>query len=1316
MQDISQEKKLLAELHRLRERVSELEKEQFERKRAEDALKDSEERYRSLFEESIDGVFVTSPEGKILDMSRAGIKMFGYETKEEILSLDLATDVYADPGEREVVLALVRERGSAEYEVRVKKKNKEIMLTRCFNSAVKGKDGKIICYRGVIRDITQIRRAEEELRRTERRKSILDRISKVFLTVPDDEMYTKVLDIVCEATASEFGIFGFIADNGDLVIPSLTREIWGACQVPDKSFVFPHASWGHSLWGKAITEQKTFYSDGPFHIPEGHIRIGNFLTAPIVFAGKTIGLLSLADHRGGYTNEDIELMESITSSISPILNARRQRDRNEQERSRAERELQQSNDLLRAIIEAAPTAIIGLDLDGNVQMVWNPAAERMLGWSAQEVMGRPLPSVPAERQEQFAGFRVLVRKGKTLDGVDVRRQRRDGTPIDYSIYASPLHDAEGRIRGNVAVLVDITEKKQAERERIAHLQFLESMNKVNQAMQGTDDLDQMMSDVLDTVLSIFDCDRAFVLYPCDPLADSWSIPMERTRPEYPGALKLGLMLPMDKAIAETLHRILKADGPVRFGPGTENPLPRDVSERFGFKCFMSLGLYPKVGKPWQFGIHQCSYARSWTHDEERLFEEIGRRLTDRLSSLLSLGELRKSERKLEEAQRIAHLGYWDRDLDAGRVTLSAETCGIFGLPPQEGSLDLALWHQMWQERIHPEDRLRVSEAVVEALRGGARYDLEYRLIGHNGEVRFVSSRGDVTWDKEGRPRRIFGMIQDITERKKAEEVLRDREEQLRRERALLRALIDSIPDLIFFKDKNSVYLGCNKAFVVYSGMQESALIGKSDLEVAPREVAEFFRRKDMEMLSSGAAQRNEEWIPFKNGGGGYFDTLKTPYYDPDGELMGLIGVSRDITEHKRAERIMQARLRLLEFAGSHSMDELLTATLDEIEALTGSSIGFYHFLEPDQKTLALQSWSTNTLKNMCTAEGKGSHYNVANAGVWVDCLHVRRPVIHNDYSSLPHRKGMPEGHAPVSKEVVVPIFRGNAIKAIIGVGNKVADYDDSDIELVSQLGDLSWDIVERKRVEEEVRRLNQELELRVADRTAELLAANNELEAFAYSVSHDLRAPLRHIDGFLELFLQRAAIDFDAKSRRYLDNVLESTKRMGTLIDDLLSFSRMGRYEMSKMRVDLEALVAEVIAEAGPEALGREVHWHIDDLPVVIGDRAMLRIVLSNLVTNALKFTRSCSQAKIEIGRMPGGEDEMVVFVRDNGVGFDMKFVDKLFGVFQRLHRIDEFEGTGIGLANARRIINRHGGRIWADAVLNGGATFYFSLPTRSKG
>jgi PAS domain S-box-containing protein len=252
------------------------------------------------------------------------------------------------------------------------------------------------------------------------------------------------------------------------------------------------------------------------------------------------------------------------------------------------------------------------------------------------------------------------------------------------------------------------------------------------------------------------------------------------------------------------------------------------------------------------------------------------------------------------------------------------------------------------------------------------------------------------------------------------------------------------------------------------------------------------------------------------------------------------------------------------------------------------------------------------------------------------------------------------------------------------------------------------DISARKHREEEISRLNRELE----KRAAELETANKELESFAYSVSHDLRAPLRHVAGYGELLQKQASSSLDDKSRRYMKTILESAKRMGNLIDDLLAFSRIGRAETKKTKVDLTQLANEVVAELGQETKGRDLVWKIGILPTCQGDRSMLKLVLVNLISNAVKFTKLRSPAEVEIG-CADGPNGTEVFVRDNGAGFDMRYSHKLFGVFQRLHPTEEFEGTGIGLATVQRIIHRHGGQVRAEGALDNGATFYFSVPER---
>jgi PAS domain S-box-containing protein len=251
------------------------------------------------------------------------------------------------------------------------------------------------------------------------------------------------------------------------------------------------------------------------------------------------------------------------------------------------------------------------------------------------------------------------------------------------------------------------------------------------------------------------------------------------------------------------------------------------------------------------------------------------------------------------------------------------------------------------------------------------------------------------------------------------------------------------------------------------------------------------------------------------------------------------------------------------------------------------------------------------------------------------------------------------------------------------------------------------DITERNRRESEIRKLNQEL----ARRAVDLDASNKELESFAYSVSHDLRSPLRHVAGFAELLQKKASEYLDDKSRQYVETILTASKRMGNLIDDLLAFSRIGRAETKNNPVNLDQLVREAIAELREATTGREIAWKVGALPVCLGDRAMLKLVVLNLLSNAVKFTQTRSHANIEIGSSNPTKDEVEVFVRDNGVGFDMQYVDKLFGVFQRLHRMEEFEGTGIGLATVQRVVHRHGGKVRAEGAVDRGATFYFSLP-----
>jgi light-regulated signal transduction histidine kinase (bacteriophytochrome) len=260
---------------------------------------------------------------------------------------------------------------------------------------------------------------------------------------------------------------------------------------------------------------------------------------------------------------------------------------------------------------------------------------------------------------------------------------------------------------------------------------------------------------------------------------------------------------------------------------------------------------------------------------------------------------------------------------------------------------------------------------------------------------------------------------------------------------------------------------------------------------------------------------------------------------------------------------------------------------------------------------------------------------------------------------------------------------------------------------------LEEEIRERKLAEEEVRQLNAGLERRVEERTLQLADAVKQLEAFSYSVSHDLKAPLRAINGFSKALLEDYGPSLEGEARGYLNSIAKGAEKMGQLITDLLEFSRWGRNNMSSSAIDMDELAKSVFDELTRSAPERNIECRLQPLPPARGDRTMIRQVLVNLLSNAIKFTRPTQAASIEVGCSGSDAERNTYYVKDNGAGFDMNYAHKLFGVFQRLHSVKEFEGTGVGLAIVERIVLRHGGRVWANGKVNEGATFHFTLPTR---
>jgi signal transduction histidine kinase len=401
-----------------------------------------------------------------------------------------------------------------------------------------------------------------------------------------------------------------------------------------------------------------------------------------------------------------------------------------------------------------------------------------------------------------------------------------------------------------------------------------------------------------------------------------------------------------------------------------------------------------------------------------------------------------------------------------------------------------------------------------------------------------------------------------------------------------------------------------------------------------------------------------------------------------------------------------------ETAVCQTENEMAQVCLKAAEELTGSAYGFIGELNEhglfDTTMISEAGW-----KACQVPMPQAAHLlkNMPNRGINRIGLKEHRSWIINDVAHHPDAVEKPLGHPELTSFMGVPIRYAGGTTGMIALANKQPGYTAADQEEVEALAVAFTESLNRRRAEKKVSELNEELSRHVR----QVESANLELEGFSYSISHDLRAPVRHIGGYLELLNKTNVAALDEKSRHYLQVISEAAQRMGLLIDGLLAFLHLGRTELNKTRVDLGQLAQDVVRELSAGPLANQIEWKLAPLPVVFGDRAMLRTVLANLIANAVKFCRSRAQIVIEIGTDTDRPEEVLCYVRDNGVGFDMRYQDKLFGLFQRLHSQEEFEGTGVGLANVQRIILRHGGRVWASGELGKGATFWFSLPLNEE-
>jgi two-component system, cell cycle sensor histidine kinase and response regulator CckA len=789
-----------------------------------------------------------------------------------------------------------------------------------------------------------------------------------------------------------------------------------------------------------------------------------------------------------------------------------------------------------------------------------------------------------------------------------------------------------------------------------HVWFLESMDRVNRAMQGTSDIEGMMSSVLETTLELFGCDRAWLVAPCDPSADSWRAVMEHTRREFSGAFALGTSLPMDDEAAGVFRIALAAGGAVLFGPASEHPVPAQVAARFSIRSQMIMALFPKGAQPYLFGLHHCSEPRPWSAKEKRLFEEIGHRLTGALTGVLMFRSLRESERRLDEAQRIAHVGYWDRDLDSGHMTLSDEACCIFGFSPEERVLNVTKWHERWLSLIDPQDRDRTAEAATAALSGGPRYDVEYRVLRPSGEVRIIHSRGEVTWGEDGRPKRMFGMMQDITE-------LREVERALRISEARFRAIVEHAADAFLLLDDSLAVIDFNRRACESLGYGPDELRG-----MHPRDFDVSLDPAAMQGLKERV--RAGETITFetrhrRKDGSVFPVEIRCAQFEQDGRR--FLGLVRDITARKQAERALveshallhavvegasdpifikdlQGRYLMINSAGAGSLGRTAADMIGKHDRELFVPATAALMLERDCEVIATQQ--PQTFQETRGTTELARHY-LTTKGVYRDedgkvigLFGISRDV--TDLKRLEHQLRQAQKLEAVGKLAGGIAHDFNNLLTVINGCADLALLDSCSVPAGVLLSEI------------------QEAGQRAANLTRQLLAFSRQQVLDARVV--DLNKVLEQVGSLLK-------------------RVIGEDVELGFELDPTLGLVKVDPAQFEQAIVNLAVNARDALPQGG---------W--------------LKLETQNV---ELDQSFAASHPDMRSGRYAQ------VTVRDSGHGMDPATIARIFEPFFTTKPVGK--GTGLGLAMVYGFLKQSGGHVEVESGLDQGTTFRLYLPLVSE-
>jgi PAS domain S-box-containing protein len=974
------------------------------------------------------------------------------------------------------------------------------------------------------------------------------------------------------------------------------------------------------------------------------------------------------------------------------------------ERKRADRALRQSQAYLAEAQRLTHTGSWAYNpVDGEISY-WSDEAYRIFGLDPGErgapERGQLIRLVHPEDRDGLVARMAGAVRDKIDFAEDFRIVIPDGTVKHLHAIGHPVLDQGGTGAEYFGTVMDVTERTRADEEHRSHLWFLESMDRINRAIQGTNDIEQLMGHVLDAVLEVFACDRAWLVHPCDPDAPSWSPAMERTRPDVPGAFTAGTAFPVDAEVAALFAAARGSERVVHLGQKPVSGVP-PVAAQFAIHSQLAMAVHPKGAQPYLFGIQQCSGPRVWTAVEQRVFQGIGRRLADALTSLLVFRTLRDSERKLEASQRMARVGYWERDLINGRVTLSAETFRIFGLSPDERLANLAEWHARWQAFIVPEDRPRVLAAVAAALDGGPRYDVEFRIVRASGETRVVHSQGDVIRDASGRPCRMFGTQQDITE-------LRQAEDDLRASEARFRTFVDHATDAFFLHDDDLTVVDVNRHACEVLGYTREELIGmhprQFDADLDERTLAELAER-----VSAGETVTFETRHRRKDGAEFPVEVRARRLHQ--GARPFRLSLVRDISERKAAEKRAATQHAVAQIlADAATMEEATPRVLQAVCEGLDWDLGALWRIDHEARVLrCAQVWRKVSLDAVPFEAVTRQTAFAMGAGlpgrVWASRVAACIPDVAHDPTFLRANEAARGGlHAAFAFPI---LLAGEVLGVIDFVSRDVRRSDQELLDMMATLGSQIGQFIERKRAEDA---------LRLAQSELTHLARVMTMGELTASIAHEVNQPLLGIVSSASSCSRWLAAEPPnlQRAQRALDRIVQAGTRASAVIDRVRTLVK--REPVRAAPVDLNEVVRDVVAMVRDELQRGGVSLETglaEELPAVPGDRVQLQQVILNLMLNAIEATRGIEgrPRQVSVASRVERDKGVQVEVRDSGVGLTADSQARVFEAFFTTKP----SGLGMGLSISRSIIEAHGGRISATPNYPHGAIFQFWVPLVSE-